>query len=71
MAVPDGINRYAVGRNLSVVLLGGLFRGHCPHPQGDFLAQCNVNIVLGHRKRQHMRLLISPLKGIINAFLNG
>ena len=35
------------------------------------LGQCNVNIVLGHRKRQHMRLLISPLKGIVNAFLNG
>ena len=35
------------------------------------LGQCNVSIVLGHRKREVMRLLISPLKSIVNAFLNG
>ena len=37
----------------------------------SFLEQCKVNIVLGHRSCEHMHSLISSLKGIINAFLNG
>ena len=36
-----------------------------------FLGQCDVIIVLGHRARGLMRALISPLKDIINVFLNG
>ena len=45
--------------------MGSLFVGSA------LLEQCNVNIVLGHRSREHMRSLISSLKGIINTFLNG
>ena len=37
----------------------------------SFLEQCKENIVLGHRSCEHMHSLISSLKGIINAFLNG
>ena len=36
-----------------------------------FRRQCNVRIVLGHRARGLMRALISPLKDIVDAFLNG
>ena len=36
-----------------------------------FRRQCNVRIVLGHRARGFMRALISPLKDIVNVFLNG
>ena len=35
------------------------------------LGQSAVCFALGHRSRQHMRSLNSPLKSIINAFLNG
>ena len=52
--------------------LGLSFRGVLLHTtQGTLLEQCKENIVLGHRSREHMRSLISPLKSIINAFLNG
>ena len=35
------------------------------------LGQSKVDFALGHRSRQHMRSLNSPLKSIVNAFLNG
>ena len=38
---------------------------------GFLLEQRKENVVLGHRKRALMRLLISPLQGIVNALLNG
>ena len=61
------------GRNLSVAFLGAIFfTGLRPVPhKGYSLAQCNVNIALGHRSRQHMRSLISSLQSIINALLYG
>jgi hypothetical protein len=36
-----------------------------------FLAQRKVIVALGQRADGHMSALISPLKSIINAFLNG
>ena len=45
-------------------------KGFTPAPyKGALLAQCNVNIALGHRADEHMSALISPLKDIINVFL--
>ena len=36
-----------------------------------YLGQSKENFALGHRADGHMSALISPLKGIINAFFNG
>ena len=51
---------------------GYLCEGVAPAPhKGQLLEQCKENIVLGHRSREHMRSLISPLKDIVNVFFNG
>ena len=61
-----------LGANYRLLILGLLFRGVPLHTtQGTFLEQCKENIVLGHRSREHMRSLISPLKDIVNVFFNG
>ena len=58
---PDG-----EGRKLTLSYFGPIMRGFTP-----ILGQCNENIALGHRSDVQMSSLISPLKGIVNAFLNG
>ena len=57
-------DRFAVMAQAKLAYVWAFFRGL-------LLEQCKVIIVLGHRSRQLMRSLISPLKSIINAFLNG
>jgi len=45
-------------------------KAFCSHKTA-LLVQSAVFFALGHRKRPLMRLLISPLKSIINTFLKG
>ena len=61
-----------IGANYCLLILGFYFvEFHSTPRKGHLLEQCKENIVLGHRSREHMRSLISPLKDIVNVFFNG